>query len=130
MTRVAIVGGGPGGLFTNYLLDRFCDGLFTATLFEASDRLGGKIITDRFEKGNSLFERGVAEYYDYSHFGPDPLKRIITEVMELDVVPMDGKHPGRRDPQHQTRHQEAFRRGDREGARRLHRGMPSAVLAR
>ncbi|CEJ16084.1 protoporphyrinogen oxidase [bacterium YEK0313] len=91
MTRVAIVGGGPGGLFTNYLLDRFCDGLFTATLFEASDRLGGKVATDRFEKGNSLFERGVAEFYDYSHFGPDPLKRIITEVMELDVVPMDGK---------------------------------------
>ena len=47
--------------------------------------------TDTFEKGNTLFERGVAEYYDYSHFGPDPLKRIITEVMELDVVPMDGK---------------------------------------
>lgn len=91
MTRVAIVGGGPGGLFTNYLLDRFCDGLFTATLFEASDRLGGKIATDAFDKGNSLYERGVAEYYDYSHFGPDPLKRIITEVMGLEVVPMDGK---------------------------------------
>ena len=78
MTRVAIIGGGPGGLFTNYLLDRFCDGLFTATLFEASDRLGGKVATDSFEKGNSLYERGVAEFYDYSHFGPDPLKRIIT----------------------------------------------------
>ncbi|MDP3547135.1 MAG: FAD-dependent oxidoreductase, partial [Phreatobacter sp.] len=91
MTRVAIVGGGPGGLFTNYLLDKFCDGLFTATIFEASDRLGGKIMTDSFDKGQSMFERGVAEYYDYSHFGPDPLKRIITEVMGLETVPMDGK---------------------------------------
>ena len=91
MTRVAIIGGGPGGLFTNYLLDRFCDGLFTATLFEASDRLGGKVATDSFEKGNSLYERGVAEFYDYSHFGPDPLKRIITEVFGHEVVPMDGK---------------------------------------
>jgi protoporphyrinogen oxidase/SAM-dependent methyltransferase len=91
MTRVAIVGGGPGGLFTNYLLDKFCDGLFTATLFEASNRLGGKVMTDSFEKGPSMFERGVAEYYDYSHFGPDPLKRLITEVMGLDTVPMDGK---------------------------------------
>lgn len=91
MTRIAIIGGGPGGLFTNYLLDKFCEGLFQATIFEADDRLGGKVATDMFEKGASLYERGVAEYYDYSHFGPDPLKRIITEVMGLDVVKMDGK---------------------------------------
>ncbi|MEI8144015.1 MAG: FAD-dependent oxidoreductase [Alphaproteobacteria bacterium] len=89
--RIAIVGGGVGGLFTNLLLDRFCEGLFSATIFEASDRVGGKVMTDRFEKANAIYERGVAEYYDYSHFGPDPLKKLITDVLGLDTVKMDGK---------------------------------------
>lgn len=89
--RIAIVGGGVGGLFTNLLLDRFCEGLFQATIFEATDRLGGKVMTDKFEKGQALYERGVAEFYDYSHFGPDPLKRFITETLGLEVVKMDGK---------------------------------------
>jgi protoporphyrinogen oxidase len=43
MMRIAIVGGGPGGLLTAYELENRCASMFEATLFEASHRIGGKI---------------------------------------------------------------------------------------
>ena len=42
-SRIAVVGGGPGGLFTSYLLKEFCGDLCQVTLFEAGPRLGGKV---------------------------------------------------------------------------------------
>jgi protoporphyrinogen oxidase len=48
MTRVAIVGGGPGGLLTAYLLKEQCSNLCEVTLFEAGPRLGGKVRTEQF----------------------------------------------------------------------------------
>ena len=60
------------------------------TLFEASERLGGKVRTKRFETAPAVYEAGVAEIYDYSHIGPDPLKELITKVCGLKITPIDG----------------------------------------
>ena len=44
MLEVAIVGGGPGGLMTAWQVRKKMQGLCRVTLFEASERLGGKIV--------------------------------------------------------------------------------------
>ncbi len=46
-------------------------------------------MTSRFDKGGIIFEAGVAELYDYSHFGPDPLKKTIQQL-GLDIVDIAG----------------------------------------
>ena len=64
--RVAIVGGGPGGLFTAQRLERFAAQPFEATIFEASQRIGGKLRTARFGAIDAPYEAGAAELYDNS----------------------------------------------------------------
>jgi len=67
-------------------------------IFEASDRLGGKIKTN--EMGDAgLYEAGVAEIYDYSRIGPDPLRSLIQDELGLNIRHirggacfMDGRH--------------------------------------
>jgi cation diffusion facilitator CzcD-associated flavoprotein CzcO len=54
MMRIAIVGGGPGGLLTAYELENRCGSMFEATLFEASHRIGGKIVTRQFASFSPL----------------------------------------------------------------------------
>jgi protoporphyrinogen oxidase len=86
--KIAIIGGGPGGLATAYMLQRHgipCD----ITILEASPRLGGKIRTLQFEAAPVLYEGGAAELYDYSHMGPDPLRAIVDEF-GLKTRPMRG----------------------------------------
>jgi monoamine oxidase/SAM-dependent methyltransferase len=51
MSKVAIIGGGPGGLMTAWHIAKKCPTLVDLTLFEASDRLGGKILTKTFDDG-------------------------------------------------------------------------------
>jgi SAM-dependent methyltransferase len=89
MTRVGIVGGGPGGLFTASLLEEFCGDLCRITLIEAGPRLGGKVRSQRFATAPVLYEAGVAELYDYSHLGPDPLKQLV-DKLGLATTPMTG----------------------------------------
>ena len=84
MTRVAIIGGGPGGLMTAHLLEQKCS--CRATLFEASDRLGGKVRTCRFDSAPVKYEAGVAECYDYEAIGDDPLRNLMREL-GLDTTP-------------------------------------------
>ena len=60
MVKLAIVGGGPGGLMMTHLLERFPAGLFDVTLFEATPRLGGKVLTQRFDTIPAIYEAGVA----------------------------------------------------------------------
>jgi monoamine oxidase len=88
--RVAIIGGGPGGLMTAYLLERRAPGLCSITLFEASQRLGGKVLTGRFASSPLAYEAGAAELYDYSALGPDPLRELIAEL-GLTTRPMTGE---------------------------------------
>jgi monoamine oxidase/SAM-dependent methyltransferase len=79
MIRIAIVGGGAGGLLTSHLLNEFHNDIARFTILEASDRLGGKLLTKQFEKTPVLYEAGLAELYDYSRIGPDPLHQLIKE---------------------------------------------------
>jgi len=78
--RIAIIGGGPGGLLTAYLLQRRVQEPFEATLFEASPRLGGKIRSPQFSSAPVGYEAGAAELYDYSEVGPDPLRELVGEL--------------------------------------------------
>ena len=87
--RVAIVGGGPGGLMTAYQLRRRCSARFEATIYEASSRLGGKILTKQFSSAPVAYEAGAAELYDYSQTGEDPLRELVDEL-GLTVKSMNG----------------------------------------
>jgi monoamine oxidase/SAM-dependent methyltransferase len=91
MLSIGIVGGGPGGLMTAWFLKHKLAELSEVTVFEASDRLGGKIMTRRFDSAPVIYEAGVAEIYDYSMTGPDPLRSLITEVCGLAITPMDSE---------------------------------------
>ncbi len=90
MLDLAIVGGGPGGLMSAWYLKRKLGDLCHVTLFEASDRLGGKIVTRKFDSAPALYEAGVAEIYDYSMTGPDPLRELI-QHFGLQTIPMDAE---------------------------------------
>ncbi|HEX3313605.1 MAG TPA: FAD-dependent oxidoreductase, partial [Gemmataceae bacterium] len=86
---VAILGGGPGGLMTAYQLQKRAVMPFATTIFEASGRLGGKIVTRRFDGAPVPYEAGAAELYDYSQVGEDPLRELIAEL-GLPTSPMCG----------------------------------------
>ena len=87
--RVAVVGGGPGGLFTAWHLAAKLGPTCRITVFEGSSRLGGKIVTRKFP-GVGLYEAGVAEIYDYSHLGPDPLRDLIEKDLGIPIRHIDG----------------------------------------
>jgi monoamine oxidase/SAM-dependent methyltransferase len=90
MLDLAIVGGGPGGLMSAWYLRRKLGDLCRVTIFEASDRLGGKILTRKFDSAPAMYEAGVAEIYDYSMTGPDPLRELI-QHFGLQTIPMDAE---------------------------------------
>jgi predicted NAD/FAD-dependent oxidoreductase len=87
MKRIAIVGGGPGGLFSAFLLEQKSGKKLDITLYEAAGRMGGKILTKRFHSAPVLYEAGVAELYRY---GDDPLWLLLTRLLGLSVVNMSG----------------------------------------
>jgi monoamine oxidase/SAM-dependent methyltransferase len=90
MLDLAIVGGGPGGLMSAWYLKRKLGSSCRVTIFEASDRLGGKILTRRFDLAPATYEAGVAEIYDYSMTGPDPLRELI-QHFGLQTIPIDAE---------------------------------------
>ena len=90
MLDLAIVGGGPGGLMSAWYLKKKLGELCRVTIFEASDRLGGKILTRKFDSAPAMYEAGVAEIYDYSMTGPDPLRELI-QHFGLQTIPMDAE---------------------------------------
>jgi monoamine oxidase/SAM-dependent methyltransferase len=90
MLDLAIVGGGPGGLMSAWYLKKKLGSLCRITLFEATDRLGGKVMTRQFDSAPAMYEAGVAEIYDYSMTGPDPLRELI-QHFGLQTIPMDAE---------------------------------------
>jgi protoporphyrinogen oxidase/SAM-dependent methyltransferase len=87
---LAIVGGGPGGLMSAWYLKRKLGELCRVTIFEASDRLGGKVLTGKFDSAPAIYEAGVAEIYDYSMTGPDPMRELI-QHFGLQTIPMNAE---------------------------------------
>ena len=87
--RVVIIGGGPGGLFTAWQLQAKAGVACEITIFESNNRVGGKIVS-REMPGIGPYEAGVAEIYDYSRIGPDPLRRLIVNELGLDTKTLSG----------------------------------------
>jgi monoamine oxidase len=86
---ICVIGGGPGGLFTTYILNQKLPSA-RVTILEASSRTGGKIFTDHFSDGTP-FESGVAELYEYKGPGEkDPLRALIEDDLGLTTVNMSG----------------------------------------
>ena len=90
MLDLAIVGGGPGGLMSAWYLKKKLGELCRVTIYEASNRVGGKILTRKFDSAPAMYEAGVAEIYDYSMTGPDPLRDLI-QHFGLQTIPMDAE---------------------------------------
>lgn len=90
MLDLAIVGGGPGGLMSAWYLKKKLGTLCRVTIYEASDRVGGKILTKKFDTAPAMYEAGVAEIYDYSMTGPDPLRELV-QHFGLQTIPMDAE---------------------------------------
>ncbi|TAK48064.1 MAG: methyltransferase domain-containing protein [Xanthobacteraceae bacterium] len=90
MVELAIVGGGPGGLMAAWYLRKKLGDLCKVTIFEGSDRVGGKVVTRTFDSAPAMYEAGVAEIYDYSHSGPDPLRELI-QHFGFQTIPMDAE---------------------------------------
>jgi monoamine oxidase len=59
------------------------------TLLEATGRLGGKVLTSRFDSVEARYEAGAAEFYDYSAVDEDPLRSLVAEL-GLSPVPLAG----------------------------------------
>lgn len=74
---------------TAYQLQRRSQVPVEVTLYEATDRLGGKVVTPTFSAAPVAHEAGAAELYDYSHVGDDPLRDLVEEL-GLQVTPMSG----------------------------------------
>jgi monoamine oxidase/SAM-dependent methyltransferase len=87
--RIAIVGGGPGGLFTAWHLTAKVGAACKVTIYEATDRVGGKIATGEFP-GVGVYEAGAAEIYDYTGLGHDPLRELIEQELGLEIKHIAG----------------------------------------
>lgn len=87
--RIAIVGGGPGGLLTAFFLERAAARPIRVTILEASPRLGGKVLTPTFTSAPVRYEAGAAELYDYTPVGEDPLRALVDEL-GLCTIPLAG----------------------------------------
>ncbi len=90
MLEIGIVGGGPGGLMAARQFLAKCPGRARLTVIEASDRLGGKLVTRRFPQSGIAYAAGVAEIYDYQALGDDPLARLIADL-GLSSTPMGSR---------------------------------------
>lgn len=87
--RVGIIGGGPGGLFTAYMLQRKCGASCAVTMFEASARVGGMLDTRCFGRSGQRYEAGIAEVYVYPGMRDDPLPGVLHDL-NIRTVPMSG----------------------------------------
>jgi protoporphyrinogen oxidase len=87
--QIAIVGGGPGGLLTALFLQQTANRPLRTTIFEASSRLGGKVLTSSFAAAPVRYEAGAAELYDYTPVGEDPLRELVAEL-GLPTTPLGG----------------------------------------
>jgi len=74
---------------TAYELQKQANAAIDVTIYEAAERLGGKILTPCFSAHPVSYEAGAAEFYDYSILADDPLKNLVLEL-GLPIRPMGG----------------------------------------
>lgn len=74
---------------TAYCLQNAAASPYQLTIFEASDRLGGKVLTPHFGSYPVSYEAGAAEFYDYTPVGEDPLNDLILDL-GLSIRSMEG----------------------------------------
>jgi len=74
---------------TARLLEQRLDRSSRVRVFEAGDRLGGKLQTRRFDSAAVRYEAGIAECYDYHHVGHDPLRAFV-EGLGLQPIQTSG----------------------------------------
>lgn len=84
--RVAVIGGGPGGMGVSLELQKALGDRLDLTLYEGSGRLGGKVLTKQFQKAPLLYEAGVAELYHMVEDGTSD--DLLNLVEELDLKPI------------------------------------------
>jgi monoamine oxidase len=73
---------------TARVLEQRCGAACSITVFEASDRVGGKLHTRQFSAADAAYESGVAECYGYVT-GDDALRSLIADL-RLDTIPTSG----------------------------------------
>lgn len=73
-----------------YFLQSQTNAPIQITLFDAAERVGGKVVTCRFTQKQIAYEAGAAEFYDYSATGADPLKELITDDLNLPIRQIGG----------------------------------------
>ncbi len=73
---------------TARLLEQKCGTACSATVFEASHRIGGKLHTRKFSSRDAAYESGVAECYGDVD-GGDPLRSLVDDVC-LETIPPAG----------------------------------------
>ncbi|MBL8833017.1 MAG: FAD-dependent oxidoreductase [Rhodospirillales bacterium] len=88
MIEVGIVGGGPGGLMAARHFKAKCTDRVRLTVIESTDRLGGKLLSRRFPESGVAYDAGVAEIYDYTALGADPLADLVA-ALGLKSRPID-----------------------------------------
>jgi protoporphyrinogen oxidase len=76
-------------LLTAWHLETLAAAPLAVTIFEASGRLGGKVLTSSFTKAPVRYEAGAAELYDYSPIAEDPLRQLV-ESLGLPTIAMSG----------------------------------------
>ena len=73
---------------TARLLEQKCGAACSATVFEASNRIGGKLHTRKFSQVDAAYESGVAECYGYVD-EDDPLRSLVADLC-IETIPTAG----------------------------------------
>ena len=85
--RIGIVGAGFSGLLSAYLLERRFGDQVRIDVWEASDRVGGRVRTTPAPEVGASYEAGVAELYDVA--GNPHLRRLVRHL-GLETRPLAG----------------------------------------
>ena len=83
--NIAIIGGGFSGLVSAYLLERLWPAGGEILIFEATNRIGGRIRTGQFENNYESYDAGCAELYDIT--GAPYLRELVDDLV-LPTIPM------------------------------------------
>lgn len=85
MKRVIVIGGGITGLAAAYRLSKLSNGNYEVGLLEASDRLGGKILTENAD--GCIFELGPDSFLTIKPHALDLVRELGLESKLMGTVP-------------------------------------------